>query len=97
MAIVTDQPHAFTRTDSSAPSVWWWTADHWLFGATALLILAGVVLSFTSSPAEAARLHVADPFHFAIRQSIFGVGAVIMVVAVSMLSAKGVRRAAVIV
>ena len=97
MAIATDQPHAFTRTDSSAPSVWWWTADHWLFGATVLLILTGVVLSFTSSPAEAARLHVADPFHFAIRQSLFGVGALVMVVGVSMLSAKGVRRAAVIV
>ncbi len=97
MAIMTDQPHAFTRTDSSAPSVWWWTADHWLFGATVLLILTGVVLSFTSSPAEAARLHVADPFHFAIRQSLFGVGALVMVVGVSMLSAKGVRRAAVAV
>ena len=97
MAIATDQPHAFTRTDSSAPSVWWWTADHWLFGATVLLILTGVVLSFTSSPAEAARLHVADPFHFAIRQSLFGVGALVMVVGVSMLSAKGVRRAAVLV
>jgi cell division protein FtsW len=92
-----DQPHAFTRTDRSALSVWWWTSDHWLLGATFLLIITGVVLSFTSSPAEAARLHVADPFHFAIRQSVFGLGAAGAVVAVSMLSAKGVRRAALVI
>ena len=91
------QPHAFTRSDRSRMGVWWWTVDHWLLGATALLIIAGVVLSFTSSPAEAARLHIADPFHFAVRQSLFGAGAAAVVVAVSMLSARGVRRAAVII
>jgi cell division protein FtsW len=91
------QPHAFTRSDRSRMGQWWWTVDHWLLGATALLIIAGVVLSFTSSPAEAARLHIADPFHFAVRQSLFGAGAAAMVVAVSMLSARGVRRAAVII
>jgi cell division protein FtsW len=86
--------HVFERTDNSRLGQWWWTVDHLLLGATALLIVAGVVLSFTSSPAEAARLHIADPFHFAIRQSLFGVGAAVVVVAVSMLSARGVRRAA---
>ena len=89
---VQDQPHAFNRTDSSRLGVWWWTVDRWLLGATVLLIAMGVVLSFTSSPAEAARLHIADPFHFAVRQSLFGLGAVAVVIAASMLSAKGVRR-----
>jgi cell division protein FtsW len=97
MTSLTSQPHAFTRSDRSRMGVWWWTVDHWLLGATALLIFAGVVLSFTSSPAEAARLHIADPFHFAVRQSLFGVGAAAMVMAVSMLSPRGVRRAAVFV
>ena len=94
---MSNQPHAFTRTDRSRIGLWWWTVDHWLLGATALLILTGVVLSFTSSPAEAARLHIGDPFHFAIRQSVFGAAAVVVVVAVSMLSARGVRRTALIV
>jgi cell division protein FtsW len=87
--------HVFDRTDNSRWGQWWWTVDHWLLGATAFLILTGVVLSFTSSPAEAARLHIADPFHFAVRQSVFGLGAAAVVIAVSMLSARGVRRAAV--
>ncbi len=88
------QPHAFGRADRSAMGVWWWTADRWLLGATGLLILTGVILSFTSSPAAAARMHLPDPFHFAIRQCFFGAGAAVMVILVSMLSAKGVRRAA---
>jgi cell division protein FtsW len=94
---MTDQPHPFTRWNRSPVALWWWTVDHLLLGATGLLIFAGVVLSFTSSPAEAARLHIADPFHFAIRQSIFGIAAAGVVVAASMLTAKGVRRAALII
>ena len=88
------QPHAFNRTDQSKLGIWWWTVDRWLVGATLLLIATGVVLSFTSSPAEAARLHLPDAFHFAIRQSLFGMGAAVVVVAVSMLTPKGVRRLA---
>jgi cell division protein FtsW len=97
MSTVTSQPHAFTRTDRSRMGVWWWTVDHWLLAATASLIVTGVLLSFTSSPAEAARLHIADPFHFALRQGLFGIGAAAVVISVSMLSARGVRRAAVII
>ncbi|HEY5410172.1 MAG TPA: putative peptidoglycan glycosyltransferase FtsW [Caulobacteraceae bacterium] len=97
MSTVTSQPHAFTRTDRTRMGVWWWTVDHWLLAATFFLIVTGVLLSFTSSPAEAARLHIADPFHFAVRQSLFGIGAAAVVISVSMLSARGVRRAALII
>ena len=97
MTSLSSQPHAFTRTDRSRMGVWWWTVDHWLLAATAFLIASGVVLSFTSSPAEAARLHIADPFHFAIRQSVFGLGAAAVAMSVSMLSARGVRRWALII
>ena len=97
MTAIASQPHAFNRNDRTRMGVWWWTVDHWLLGATAFLIAIGVLLSFTSSPAEAARLHIADPFHFAVRQSLFGVGALVMMVGVSMLSARGVRRWALII
>ena len=97
MTSLTSQPHAFTRTDRSRMGVWWWTVDHWLLGATAFLIIAGVLLSFTSSPAEAARLHIPDPFHFAIRQSVFGIAAAAVAMSASMLSSRGVRRAALII
>ena len=73
---------------------WWWTVDHWLLGAVAVLILLGVILSFGSSPAAALRTGEGGPFHFAIRQTAFAGMAACLVVAVSMLSPRGVRRAA---
>ena len=44
--------HAFARTDRSRLGVWWWTTDHWLLGATAVLMTVGVLLSFASSTAS---------------------------------------------
>ncbi|HEX8569763.1 MAG TPA: putative lipid II flippase FtsW [Caulobacteraceae bacterium] len=91
---MTLQTHAFARTDRSPLGVWWWTTDRWLLGAAAALVLLGVMLSFASSPAAVARIGLGDPFHFALRQSAFaGMGAVILL-SVSMLSPKGVRRVA---
>jgi cell division protein FtsW len=95
MTAETHQTHAFARADRSRVGIWWWTVDHWLLGATGLLILTGAILSFTSSPAAAARMGLADPFHFAIRQCVFGAAGALVVLCVSMLSARGVRRAAV--
>src|ERR1700743_3085888 len=86
--------HAFSRTDRSRFGMWWWEVDHWLLGATVALIGLGVLLSFGSSPAAAARLDIDFPFHFAVRQSIYAVGGVVVLLAVSMLPPKGVRRAA---
>jgi cell division protein FtsW len=63
-----------------------------MLGVVALLIAIGVVISFSASPAAAVRMNIGDPFHFAVRQCLFAVGAAVMVVAVSMLDVKGVRR-----
>ena len=89
--------HAFERTDRSAAGVWWWTTDHILLGATAALIMLGVLLQFGTSPAAAQRLGIAWPFHFAVRQCVFGLGAAAIVLATSMLSPRGARRAAFII
>jgi len=86
--------HAFARTDRSHVGVWWWTTDRWLLGAAAALVLLGVMLSFASSPAATARIGMGDPFHFAIRQSIFASAAAVLMIGSSMLSPKGVRRVA---
>ncbi|MBW8815378.1 MAG: putative lipid II flippase FtsW [Caulobacterales bacterium] len=84
--------HAFPRSDRSPLGVWWWTVDRWMLGVVALLIAIGVVISFSASPAAAVRMNIGDPFHFAVRQCLFAVGAAVMVVTVSMLDVKGVRR-----
>jgi cell division protein FtsW len=86
--------HAFARSDRSPIGVWWWTVDRWMLGVVALLIAVGVAMSFASSPAAAARMNVGDPFHFAVRQCVFAAGAAVMLIAVSMLDVKNVRRSA---
>ena len=86
------QPHAFARTDRSRLGLWWWTTDHILLGVAAILMTLGVLLSFASSPAAAARMNVGDPFHFAVRQSVFAVIGAAILLSVSALSPKGIRR-----
>lgn len=88
------QPHAFARTDRSRLGLWWWTTDHILLGVVAILMILGVLLSFASSPAAAARMNVGDPFHFAVRQCVFAVIGAVILLSASALSPKGVRRAA---
>jgi cell division protein FtsW len=88
------QPHAFARTDRSRLGVWWWTTDHLLLGVVAILMIVGVLLSFASSPAAAARMNLGDPFHFAVRQCAFAAIGVVILLSVSALSPKGIRRAA---
>jgi cell division protein FtsW len=91
---MTRQPHAFARTDRSRAGVWWWTTDHILLGVAVILMGLGVMLSFASSPAAAARMNLGDPFHFAVRQCAFAVLGAVFLLGASMLSPRGVRRAA---
>jgi cell division protein FtsW len=86
--------HAFARSDRSPIGVWWWTVDRWMLGVVALLIAVGVVIAFAASPAAAARMNIGDPFHFAVRQCVFAVGAAVTLVVVSMLDVKTIRRSA---
>lgn len=94
---MTAQNHAFPRTDRTRLGVWWWTTDHLLLGVTAILIALGVLLQFGTSPAAAARIGIAWPFHFAVRQCVFAVGGAVIVLSASMLSSRGVRRVAFVV
>jgi len=93
-ATTTRAHHAFARSDRSPIGVWWWTVDRWMLGVVGLLIAVGVAMSFASSPAAAARMNVGDPFHFAVRQCVFAAGAAVILIVVSMLDVKTVRRSA---
>ena len=88
------QPHAFARTDQSRLGLWWWTTDHILLGTAAILMVLGVLLSFASSPAAAARIGIGDPFHFAVRQCAFAAIGAVILLGVSAMSPRGIRRAA---
>ena len=68
-----------------------------MLGVIAVLIAIGVVMSFAASPAAAARMNIGDPFHFAVRQCVFAVAAAAILIGVSMLDVKGVRRGAFVI
>jgi cell division protein FtsW len=91
------QAHAFARSDRSPLGVWWWTVDRWMLGVVAMLIAVGVLMSFAASPAAAARMNIGDPFHFAVRQCVFAGLSVALLIGVSMMEVRGVRRAAFVI
>ncbi len=84
-----------SRLDKSPVSTWWWTVDRWFLAAFLSLMGLGIVLSFAASPAVAQRIGL-DPFHFATRQIIFTVPAVGVMLAVSFLDVRQIRRMAII-
>ena len=81
------------RTDNSILTRWWWTVDRWNLAAVAILCMIGAVLALAASPPVATRLHLAT-YHFAVRQAAYLVLGLFIVVGVSLLSPRGVRRLA---
>lgn len=94
---MTPSQHAFARSDRTPLGMWWWTVDRWLLGGVAVLMLMGVALSFAASPAAAVRMNLGDPFHFAVRQVIFAAIGAVILLGTSMMSPRGVRRAAFVI
>ncbi len=85
-----------SRLDKSPVSTWWWTIDRWFLAAFLSLIGLGIVLSFAASPAVAERIGL-DSFHFATRQIIFTVPALGVMLAVSFMDARQIRRMSLVV
>ncbi len=72
-------------------SAWSRTVDHWTIGACLALYAIGVVLAFASSPALAERTDV-EVFHYAWRHMVIGAPAFIVLLCLSFLGPRGVRR-----
>jgi len=85
----------FTRADNSVLSRWWWTVDKWSLGALAGLIAVGALLTYAASPASAGRIGL-DSFHFVRQQAVLLPVALALMLGVSVLSARWVKRLAVI-
>ncbi len=82
---------ALSRADTSLLGRWWWSVDRWTLMAIATLIGFGYVMMLAASPAVAERIGQArDSFIF--KQVAFLAIAGLIVVAVSLLSPRGVRR-----
>jgi len=84
-----------SRTDDSMLGRWWWTVDRWTLGAVGMLIGFGYIMMLAASPAVAERIGSSRDM-FILKQVFFLAAAAAVVVAVSLLSPRGVRRLAII-
>ena len=84
---------ALSRSDDSVLGRWWLTVDRWTLLAVGTLIGFGYVMMLAASPAVAERIHQSRDV-FILKQVVFLALAGLTVVAVSLLSPRGVWRLA---
>ncbi|MBB4197184.1 cell division protein FtsW [Rhodoblastus sphagnicola] len=82
-----------SRAERSPIADWWWTVDRWLLGAVGALIVCGLVLIMAGSPPVAERIGL-PTFHFVNRQVELLAPSLVLMVAVSFLPPRHLRRAA---
>ncbi len=84
-----------SRVDRGPVANWWWTIDRWFLAAFLALMVLGIVLSFAASPAVAERIGL-DAYHFVNRQIMFMVPALIIMIGVSFLDVRQIRRLSIV-
>jgi cell division protein FtsW len=85
----------FARTDHSVFGRWWWTVDRWTLAALAVVIALGVFLVAAASPAVAERIGLPSMF-FVVHHAIMLVPTIFLMIGISLMSPKGVRRLAMV-
>lgn len=83
----------FSRADRSLLGEWWWTVDRALLGGLLAILVGGLVLSLAATPPIAHRLNI-DSFFFVKRHAMFLVPAILIMVGVSLMNARQMRRSA---
>src|SRR3981081_1533149 len=85
-----------SREQRTPLSEWWWTVDRLLLAAIIALMLGGIILWLAASPPVATRIGL-DPFHFFNRHMLFLLPSFVVLLVVSFLSPRQIRRTALIV
>ncbi len=85
-----------SRAEPGLFSNWLWTVDRMLIGAIGLLMLCGIIFGLAASPAVAERLGLTT-FHFVHRQALYLMPAICVMLIVSFLSPRYIRRVALLV
>lgn len=86
-----------SRTDTSVLGRWWWTVDRWTLAALLMLIGFGYVMMLAASPAVAERVIGASARSLLFaKQVVFLAMAGALMVIISLLSPRDVRRLAIL-
>ena len=80
-----------SRVERTRFANWWWTVDRLMLAAIAVLMMTGIVLSLAASPAVATRIGL-DPFYFVNRHAMYLAPTLVVMIAVSFLSPRSIRR-----
>jgi cell division protein FtsW len=84
-----------SRAHRSPVSDWWWTVDRPMLSLVLVLLLIGLVFSFAASPPVAERLGL-DSLHFVVRHALYVPIAVALMLGLSFLTPRQVRRTALV-
>ena len=85
-----------SRAERTFVSDWWWTIDRLLLAALGALMVSGLVFLMAGGPPVAERLGLST-FHFVNRQVVYLLPTIAILVAVSFMSLRHVRRLALLV
>jgi cell division protein FtsW len=81
----------FSRTDTSMMAKWWWTIDRPLLASFLLLIIIGIAMVTTASPAVATHIGL-GPYHFLIRHVIILIPSLALLFGFSLLPPQMIWR-----
>jgi cell division protein FtsW len=84
-----------SRADNSLLGRWWWSVDRWTLGAIGTLIGFGYIMMLAASPAVAERIGTSRET-FILKQVVFLALAGLIVVVVSLLSPRDIKRLAIV-
>lgn len=85
-----------SRAERSPLGDWWWTVDRLLLAGLAALMVSGLVFLMAGGPPVAERLGLST-FHFVNRQVLFLIPTIAILIAVSFLSLRHLRRLALVI
>jgi cell division protein FtsW len=85
----------FTRADNSLLGRWWWTVDRGTLGAIGILMGVGYIMMLAATPAVAERIGSSRDM-FILKQVVFLALAGAVLIGVSLLTPRAIRRLAVI-
>jgi cell division protein FtsW len=84
-----------SRADRGPLADWFWTIDRFFLAAFVMLMGIGFMLSFAASPAVAQRIGLSD-FHFVERHAVFLIPSLAIMIGLSFLTPRQVRRTAIV-
>lgn len=82
---------SISRQNQGVFSHWLWTVDKVTLGVSIVLLIIGIMLDITASPAVARRIHV-DDYWFVRKQIIYALASLITIFTLSLFKLKTIRR-----